>query len=123
MRSIRPRMPIAKAWKANTTSGPSPKSPSVLGAERAKTFCYVYDVTQQGNWEDHNILNLPKPIEQAAKLLARDQGELEAELASCRALLLAAREKRVPPAMDTKVLVSWNGLMIAALAEGRPRSL
>jgi uncharacterized protein len=91
---------------------------SVLGAERAKTFCYVYDITQQGNWEDHNILNLPKPIEQAAKLLARDQGELEAELASCRALLLAAREKRVPPAMDTKILVSWNGLMIAALAEG-----
>jgi uncharacterized protein len=91
---------------------------SVLGAERAKTFCYVYDITQQGNWEDHNILNLPKPIEQAAKLLARDQGELEAELAPCRALLLAAREKRVPPAMDTKVLVSWNGLMIAALAEG-----
>jgi uncharacterized protein len=91
---------------------------SVLGADRAKTFCYVYDVTQQGNWEDHNILNLPKPIEQAAKLLARDQAELEVELASCRALLLAAREKRVPPAMDTKVLVSWNGLMIAALAEG-----
>ncbi len=90
----------------------------ILGAERAKTFCYVYDVTQQGNWEDHNILNLPKPIEQAAKLLARDQHELERELASSRALLLAARAKRVPPAMDTKVLVSWNGMMIAALAEG-----
>ena len=91
---------------------------SVLGAERARTFCYVYDVSDAGNWEDHNILNLPRPIEQAAKLLARDQGELEAELASSRTLLLAARQKRVPPAMDTKVLVSWNGLMIAALAEG-----
>ena len=90
----------------------------LLGAERAKTFCYVYDVTQQGNWEDHNILNLPRTLEQAAKLLGRDLGGLEAELASGRALLLAAREKRVPPAMDTKVLVSWNGLMIAALAEG-----
>jgi uncharacterized protein YyaL (SSP411 family) len=90
----------------------------VLGAERAKTFCYVYDITQQGNWEDHNIINMPRPNDQAAKLLGRDQGELEAELAASRALLLAAREKRMPPAMDTKVLVSWNGLMIAALAEG-----
>ena len=90
----------------------------LLVAERAKTFCYVYDVTQQGNWEGHNILNLTKPIDQAAKLLGRDPGELEAELASSRELLLAAREKRVSPAMDTKVLVSWNGLMIAALAEG-----
>ncbi len=89
----------------------------LLGSERAKSFCYVYDVTPQGNWEDHNILNMPKSIEQAAKLLARDQGELVAELASGRALLLAAREKRVPPAMDTKVLVSWNALMIAALAQ------
>jgi uncharacterized protein len=90
----------------------------VLGADCAKTFCYVYDITQQGNWEGHNILNILKPVEQAAKLLARDQGKLEAELAAGRALLLAAREKRVPPAMDTKVLVSWNGLMIAALAQG-----
>ncbi len=90
----------------------------LLGAERAKTFCYVYDVTEHGNWEDHNILNLPRPIEQAAKLLSRKLSELEAELASSRAVLLAAREKRIPPAMDTKVLVSWNGLMIAALAEG-----
>jgi uncharacterized protein len=90
----------------------------LLGADRAKTFCYVYDITQSGNWEDHNIINLPRPIEQCAKLLARDQVELESELAASRALLLAAREKRVPPAMDTKVLVSWNGLMIAALAQG-----
>ena len=57
-----------------------------------KTFCYVYDVTQQGNWEEHNILNLPGTIDQAAKLLGRDQGELEAELAAGRAILLAARE-------------------------------
>ena len=91
---------------------------AVLGAERAKTFCYVYDVTEQGNWEDHNILNLPRTISQAAKLLGRDEVELSAELKVSRAELLAVREKRVPPAQDTKVLVSWNGLMIAALAEG-----
>ena len=89
----------------------------LLGADPAKTFCYVYDITEQGNWEEHNILNQPRTLDQAAKLLGRNQAELEAELSSAR-ILLAAREKRIPPAMDTKVIVSWNGLMIAALAEG-----
>ena len=64
----------------------------VLGAERAKTFGYIYDISPHGNWEGHNILNLSKPIDQAAKVLARDPRQLEAELASCRALLLAERE-------------------------------
>ena len=88
----------------------------VLGQDRGKTFAYVYDVSESGNWEGKNILNLPRPISQAAKLLSRDEAGLSAELAEDRAKLLAARDRRVPPAKDTKVLVSWNGLMIAALA-------
>ncbi len=40
---------------------------SVLGAEEAKTFCYVYDVSATGNFEDANILNRPKTLEQCAK--------------------------------------------------------
>ena len=90
----------------------------VLGADRPRHFAYVYDVTEQGNWEEHNILNLPRTIGQAAKLLGRDEDQLRNELDACRAELLAVRDERVPPAKDTKVLVSWNGLMIAALAEG-----
>jgi uncharacterized protein len=91
---------------------------AILGADHAKTFCYVYDVTEQGNWEEHNILNLPRTIGQAGKLLGRGEAELRAELDASRARLLAVREGRVPPLKDTKVLVAWNGLMIAALAEG-----
>jgi uncharacterized protein YyaL (SSP411 family) len=90
----------------------------VLGADRAKAFAYVYDVTESGNWEHKNILNLPKTIAQAAKMLGRDEEDLRTELAADRARLLAVRDRRVPPGKDTKVLVSWNGLMIAALAEG-----
>ena len=87
-----------------------------LGAQRGKTFCYVYDVTEAGNWESTNILNLPRRIDQAARLLSRDETELSDELAESRAALLAVRDQRVPPGKDTKALVSWNGLMIAALA-------
>jgi uncharacterized protein YyaL (SSP411 family) len=90
----------------------------VLGTERAKRFAYVYDVTESGNWDGHNILNLSRTVEQGAKLLGRPEPELRAELAEDRAKLLAVRERRVPPGKDTKVLTSWNGLMIAALAEG-----
>ena len=90
----------------------------VLGPERAKEFAYVYDVTDGGNWEHANILNLPKPISQAAKLLGRDEADLTKDLAADRAKLLEARERRIPPGKDTKALTSWNGLMLAPLAEG-----
>jgi uncharacterized protein YyaL (SSP411 family) len=89
---------------------------AILGTDRGKTFCYVYDVCQYGNWEGRSILNLPRPLDQAARLLGRDLTELDAELAEGRRELLSARELRVPPGKDTKVLVSWNGLAIAALA-------
>ena len=89
---------------------------AILGAERAKTFCYVYDVTEEGNFEGHNILNLPKTIEQCAVLLCRDAAELSRELAEGRRLLFEAREKRVRPGRDDKVIVSWNALAIDALA-------
>jgi uncharacterized protein len=89
---------------------------SVLGAERAKTFCRIYDVSDEGNFEGHNILNLPKTLDQCAKILNRDAGELAAELADDRSKLLAVRAKRVWPGLDDKVLVSWNGLMIESLA-------
>lgn len=91
---------------------------AVLGEERAKTFAAVYDVSAGGNWEGHTILNLPKPIEEAAKRLGKDPEALRSELARDRGELLAVREGRIPPGKDTKILASWNGLMIASLADG-----
>ncbi len=90
---------------------------AVLGAEAAQTFCYVYDVSDAGNFEHSNILNLPKTIEQCAKLRQLDPERLRADLAQWRAKLLAVRDKRVRPGRDDKVLVSWNGLAIDALAQ------
>jgi uncharacterized protein YyaL (SSP411 family) len=90
----------------------------VLGDDRAAVFTRVYDVTDRGNWEGQSILNLPTSIAEAAPLFGKDEATLRAALDSCRVDLLAAREKRVPPGKDTKVLTSWNGLMIAAWSEG-----
>lgn len=89
----------------------------VLGAEAARTFCYVYDVTEEGNFEHHNILHLAKSVDSCAQVLRRAPDELAAELAAGRAKLLGVRQRRVKPGRDDKVLVAWNGLMIDALAQ------
>ena len=88
----------------------------MLGRERAAAFGKVYDVTASGNFEGRNILHLSKPIAVCAKMLGRELAALEAELADDRMRLLAARSRRVRPGRDDKVLVSWNGLMIDAMA-------
>jgi uncharacterized protein len=79
-----------------------------LGPDAA-IFKQYYDVTPEGNWEEHNILNrLYHP--------ALADTETEALLARCRETLFALRAPRVRPGLDDKVLADWNGLMIAALA-------
>src|SRR4051812_49707989 len=89
---------------------------AVLGDERGATFGRVYDVSDSGNFEGRNILNLPKTLEQCAAILRREPPELAAELAESREQLFTAREKRVRPGRDDKVIVAWNGLMIEAMA-------
>jgi uncharacterized protein len=75
----------------------------------------VYDVTDVGNFEGRNILNLSHPLEMEAKMLGRASDQLAAEMDAARQKLLAVRARRVRPGRDEKVLVSWNSLAIEAL--------
>jgi uncharacterized protein YyaL (SSP411 family) len=77
----------------------------LLGAAAA-AFRTAYDVTAGGNWEGRTILRRITPPGSAAA---------EATLANCRDILFRAREKRVRPGRDDKVLADWNGLAVAAL--------
>ena len=88
----------------------------VLGAELAARFCLVYDVTPDGNFEGKSILNLPKTLSQVASLRNWPVELVAQQMADARHRLLEARQQRVRPGKDHKVLVSWNGLMIDALA-------
>ncbi|HJS33344.1 MAG TPA: thioredoxin domain-containing protein [Alphaproteobacteria bacterium] len=72
-------------------------------------FADAYDVTPEGNWEGHTILNRSK------RMLLGDAAH-ESRLAKCRDVLFAARAQRIAPGRDDKVLADWNGMMIAALA-------
>jgi uncharacterized protein YyaL (SSP411 family) len=82
----------------------------LLDPEEARFFADVYDVSPEGNWEGHNILNRLKTR------ALRDEAT-ESRLAKSRQILFAARTKRIPPGYDDKVLADWNGLMISGLAE------
>jgi uncharacterized protein YyaL (SSP411 family) len=95
-----------------------------LGAD-ADLFMAVYDVTEPGNWEGHNILNVPQDPAEIAQSLNLDPAEMEQRLAAARQTLYKRRAARVWPGLDDKVLTAWNGLMLAAFAEagralGRP---
>ncbi|KMT20998.1 thioredoxin domain-containing protein [Clostridium cylindrosporum] len=79
---------------------------SVLG-DKAVEFCKYYNITDRGNFEGKNILNLIKSE------VPEDRKEFVEE---CRKALFNYREQRTRPARDEKILTSQNGLAIAALA-------
>ncbi len=91
---------------------------SLLGGEDAKLFMDFYGVTARGNFEGHNILNVPVPPEEFSAKHGLGAADLEKRLKPMRERLLAARAKRVRPSKDDKVLADWNGLMISAFARG-----
>jgi uncharacterized protein len=64
----------------------------------------------------HWHLRVARPLEEAAGLAGIGLSEARALLDSARAKLLAARERRIHPGRDEKVLVSWNALVILGMA-------
>ena len=91
----------------------------ILGKKKAKLFTKVYGVDKGPNFEgETNILYLPSPIASVAKAEKKSEDIIRRQLDPLKKKLLAAREKRKPPLLDTKVITSWNGLMIDALAYG-----
>jgi uncharacterized protein YyaL (SSP411 family) len=80
----------------------------------------------EGNWEGTNVLWTLRPLEEVASGAGMEPEALAEAVEAAHVRLLAARERRVHPAVDDKVLAAWNGLAIAALAEagraiGEPR--
>jgi uncharacterized protein YyaL (SSP411 family) len=90
---------------------------SLLGEEVGEVFCRVYDVTDVGNFEHRNILHVTLSDEQAAKMFRKDPREIHRLLAEARSRLFSAREQRVKPFRDEKILAAWNGLMLSACAD------
>jgi uncharacterized protein len=89
----------------------------LLGEETSEIFCRIYDVSEEGNFEEKNILHPILTLEQASKFFRRDLKEIESLVADAKAKLFQEREKRPKPFRDEKILTSWNGLMLSGFAE------
>jgi len=92
----------------------------------ADVFAYHYDVRPEGNvpaehdiegqLAGRNVLRLAHTVAETAAHFRLPAREVRARLATARGQLRAVRASRPRPALDDKVLVSWNGMMISALA-------
>jgi len=98
----------------------------LLRPAEAELVMKVFQVEEAGNFVEqqtgkrtgHNILHINKPIHELAPSLGFSEDALRDRLSAARLSLFAARDKRVRPYKDDKILTDWNGLMIAALAKG-----
>jgi uncharacterized protein YyaL (SSP411 family) len=79
---------------------------AALGPEAAAAFTARYGVTEPGNFEGRSVLHEALPLDEAAR----------AKLAASRERLYVVRAARARPALDDKILTSWNGLAISAFA-------
>ena len=91
----------------------------VLGGDAATLFAHRYGVSAHGNFEHGtSVLHEAHTLEASARLHGATESDAARDLVASRATLLAARGQRVRPHLDDKVIVAWDGLMIAALAYG-----
>ena len=88
-----------------------------LSPAKADLAIDLYGVTEGGNFEDANILNLPVPLAEFATQRDMALPELLVRVVDIRAALYASRALRVHPDRDEKIVTAWNGMMIVALAE------
>jgi len=102
---------------------------SVLNNEaHSKIFNAYYDVSKRGNWEHKVILNKVKDLANVAKKSGITKAEAQEIINSSKAKLMKARDKKVRPGTDDKVLTSWNALMLAGYIDaynalGKPEYL
>lgn len=90
---------------------------SLLGEKDADLFATYYNITAEGNFEGENILNVTRDIAEVARAKNIPVEQLSSIVERGRKVLFEAREQRVKPARDEKILTAWNGLMMASFAE------
>jgi len=88
-----------------------------LLGDDAPLFCEIYNVTEAGNWEHSNILNLSESLENYCKIRDLDIPNTLETIKKCKKILLNFRNQRIRPGLDDKILLAWNALTISAYSE------
>ncbi|HIJ89963.1 MAG TPA: thioredoxin domain-containing protein [Deltaproteobacteria bacterium] len=97
---------------------------AILGKKHGEIFSFHYGVLEMGNaladpheeFAGKNILYVAHPLEETASRFRMPEEELSRLLERSRQKLHAVREQRPRPQLDDKIITSWNGHMISALA-------
>jgi uncharacterized protein len=92
----------------------------LLGEEDARAFCAYFDVSEHGNWHEapgKSILQTQRYPDVVAHEVGLSQERLMEVIARGKRVLFDAREQRIKPGRDEKVLTAWNGLMLRSFAE------
>jgi uncharacterized protein YyaL (SSP411 family) len=89
---------------------------TLLGEDASLLKAY-WGVTTEGNFEGRNILFVPRDPAEVARAEDVTEPELRTAIERAQRLLYDARERRVRPGRDEKILAGWNGLMLRGIAE------
>jgi uncharacterized protein len=90
----------------------------VVGDQAAPLVTAALGVTKKGNFEGVNVLTRPLSAPELATRFSLTEDQVNRTLKVALAQLRQARFRRLSPARDDKIIASWNGLMISALAQG-----
>ncbi len=90
----------------------------VLDEDEARAAALHFGVSEGGNFEEtgKTVLHVNRPIAAVAAQTGASEAEVRALIERARQKLFAAREKRIKPFRDEKIIATWNGLMIGAFA-------
>ena len=88
----------------------------ILG-ENSILFCDYFNISDNGNWEETNILRILQPVKEFATTTGIELNELNQIIQNCIVKLSIERDKRVKPALDDKIILSWNALALKAIAK------
>jgi uncharacterized protein YyaL (SSP411 family) len=89
----------------------------LLSEDDGEIFSRIFDVSEQGNFDDKNILHPILTLEQASKFFRKSPPEIENLIIKAKQKLFTDRESRIKPFRDEKIIAGWNGLMLSGLAE------
>jgi len=97
----------------------------LLTKDDAELAFKIFNLTDTGNFKEEvngkdtglNILHLNSSYQEISKNLDISQEDLENKIEKVRKILFEAREKRIHPFKDDKILTDLNGLTIVALSK------
>ncbi len=88
----------------------------VVLKENSYLFCELFNITEDGNWENgKNVLFQMMSIDEFAIEKGLEADKVRESIYTSKSLLLEKRSKRTRPALDDKILTSWNAIMIKGL--------